>query len=126
MKLHQGIDLLKISRIEKIYKNYGEKFLLKIFSDNEIKQIKENPEKEKYKIASKFSAKEATSKAIGSGISDGIRFKDIEILNLDNGKPVIYFYGKAKKKIRDLISSSVSISDEDDFVISVVTLLVRN
>ena len=120
MKLHQGIDLLKISRIEKIYKNYGEKFLLKIFSDNEIKQIKENPEKEKYKIASKFSAKEATSKAIGSGISDGIRFKDIEILNLENGKPVIYFYGK------DLISSSVSISDEDDFVISVVTLLVRN
>ena len=59
MRILQGIDLLKVDRIEKIYLNYGEGFLKKIFSDNEIIQIKEKEKKIKYKLTSKFSAKEA-------------------------------------------------------------------
>jgi holo-[acyl-carrier protein] synthase len=126
MRILQGIDLLKADRIEKIYLNYGESFLKKIFSDNEIIQIKEKEKKIKYKLASKFSAKEAASKAIGTGFSDGVKFKDIEILNLKSGKPIINLYGKAKKKVKKLISSSVSLSDEDGFVIAVVTFIVKN
>ena len=100
MRILQGIDLLKVDRIEKIYLNYGESFLKKIFSDNEISQIKEKEKKKKikYKLASKFSAKEAASKAIGTGFSDGVKFKDIEILNLESGKPIINLYGTAKKR----------------------------
>lgn len=126
MKILQGIDLLKIDRVEKVYLNYGENFLKKIFSNNEIKQIKEKKSKIKYKIASKFSAKEATSKALGTGFSEGVKFKDIEILNLKSGKPIINLYGKAKKMIKNIQSSSVSISDEDGFVISIVTFLVES
>ena len=126
MRILQGIDLLKVDRIEKIYLNYGEDFLKKIFSDNEISQIKEKEKKIKYKLASKFSAKEAASKAIGTGFSDGVKFKDIEILNLKSGKPIINLYGTAKKKAKKIISSSVSLSDEDGFVIAVVTFLVKN
>ena len=126
MRILQGIDLLKVDRIEKIYLNYGEDFLKKIFSDNEISQIKEKEKKIKYKLAGKFSAKEAASKAIGTGFSDGVKFKDIEILNLKSGKPIINLYGTAKKKAKKIISSSVSLSDEDGFVIAVVTFLVRN
>ena len=48
-------------------------------------------------MASKYSAKEAVSKAIGTGFSEGIRFKDIEILNLKNGRPVVVLHGIAKK-----------------------------
>ena len=126
MRILQGIDLLKADRIEKIYLNYGESFLKKIFSEKEISQIKEKEKKIKYKLASKFSAKEAASKAIGTGFSDGVKFKDIEILNLKSGKPIINLYGTAKKKAKKIISSSVSLSDEDGFVIAVVTFLVRN
>ncbi len=124
MKILQGIDLLKIDRVEKVYLNYGENFLKKIFSNNEIKQIKERKSKIKYKIASKFSAKEATSKALGTGFSEGVKFKDIEIINLSNGKPVITLYGEAKKKLKNIISSNISVSDEDGFVITVVTFLI--
>ena len=126
MIILQGIDLLKINRIERVYLNYGEVFLKKIFSDNEILQILEKGNKTKYKLASKFSAKEAASKAIGTGFSDGVRFKDIEVLNLRNGKPSINLYGMAKKKVKNIISSSVSISDDDNFVIAIVTFLVKS
>ena len=125
MVILQGIDLLKIERIKKIYLNYSDRFLQKILTNSEIKQIK-NHKQIINKIASKFSAKEAASKAIGTGFANGVKIKDIEILNLKSGKPIINLYGKAKKQIKNIQSSSVSISDEDGFVISIVTFLVEN
>ena len=124
MEILQGIDLLKVERVKKIYLSYEEKFLKKILTDLEIKQIKKN-KKIFYKIAGKFSAKEAVVKAMGTGFSDGIKIKDIEILNLENGKPILKLYGNAKKRIGNIQSSSVSISNEGGFVISIVTFLVR-
>ncbi len=125
MEILQGIDLLKVERIKRIYLIYKDKFLKKILTDLEIKQIKKN-QMIYYKIAGKFSAKEAVVKAMGTGFSDGIKIKDIEILNHRNGKPIINLYGKAKKKIRDIESSSISISNEGGFVVSVATFLRKN
>ena len=125
MEILQGIDLLKVERIKKIYLNYKDKFLKKILTDLEIKQIKKN-QKIYYKIAGKFSAKEAVVKAMGTGFSDGIKIKDIEILNHENGKPFINLYGKARKKIRNIESSSISISNDGGFVVSVATFLRKN
>lgn len=124
MEILQGIDLLEVKRIKKIYLNYENKFLKKILTDNEIKQIKKN-QKIYYKIAGKFSAKEAVVKAMGTGFSDGIKIKDIEILNLENGKPILNLYGKAKKKIGNIHSSSLSISNDGGFVVSIVTFLIK-
>ena len=125
MVILQGIDLLKIERIKKIYLNYSDRFLQKILTNREIKQIK-NHRQIYNKIASKFSAKEAASKALGTGFANGVKIKDIEILNLKSGKPIINLYGKAKKMIKNIQSSSVSISDEDGFVISIVSFLVES
>ena len=125
MEILQGIDLLKVERVKKIYLNYEEKFLKKILTDMEIKQIKKN-QQIYYKIAGKFSAKEAVVKAIGTGFSEGIKIKDIEILNLDNGKPILNLRGKAKKIIGNIQSSSISISNDGGFVISVATFLIKN
>ena len=124
MEILQGIDLLEVKRIKKIYLNYQNKFLKKIFTDSEIKQIKKN-QKVYYKIAGKFSAKEAVVKAIGTGFSDGIKIKDIEIINLKNGKPIINLYGKAKKRIENIESSSISISNDGEFVVSIATFLKK-
>ena len=124
MEILQGIDLLKVKRVEKIYLNYEDKFLKKILTDMEIKQIKKN-QKIHYRIAGKFSAKEAVVKAMGTGFSDGIKIKDIEILNLENGKPILNLYGNAKKKIGNIHSSSLSISNDGGFVVSIVTFLIK-
>jgi holo-[acyl-carrier protein] synthase len=125
MEILQGIDLLKIERIKKVYLSYGNRFLKKIFTDKEIKELK-NSKLISSKIAGKFSAKEAASKALGTGFADGVKHKDIEILNLESGKPIINLHGKAKQKLNNIKSSSISISNEDGFVITIVTFLVKN
>ena len=125
MEILQGIDLLKIERIKKIYLSYGNRFLKKILTDKEIKELK-NSKQISSKIAGKFSAKEAASKALGTGFANGVKHKDIEILNLESGKPVINVYGKVKQKLNDIQSSSVSISNEGGFVVTIVTFLVKN
>ena len=81
MQFLQGIDLVKVERVKKIYEEYGEKFLEKIFSSNEINQIKKIENFQYKKIASKFSAKEAAAKALGTGISNGVKFQDFEIIS---------------------------------------------
>jgi len=124
MEILQGIDLLEVERIKKIYLNYENKFLNKILTNTEIKQIKKN-QKIFYKIAGKFSAKEAVAKAMGTGFSDGIKIKDIEIINLKNGKPTINLHGKAKKRIGNIESSSISISNDGGFVVSIATFLIK-
>ena len=124
MEILQGIDLLQVERIKKIYSHYKDKFLKKILTDLEIKQIKKNQQIYS-KIAGKFSAKEAVVKAMGTGFSDGIKIKDIEILNLENGKPTLNLHGKVKKRIGNIQSSSLSISNDGGFVISVVTFLIK-
>ena len=98
MKILQGIDLLKIERIKKIHLNYKNRFLEKILTDKEIIEVK-NTKQIWRKIAGKFSAKEAVSKALGTGFADGVNIKDIEILNLESGRPIVNLYGKAKNKI---------------------------
>mgnify|MGYP002846872983 CR=1 FL=1 len=125
MVFFQGIDLLKIERIKKIYLNYSDRFLEKILTNREIKQIK-NHRQIYNKIASKFSAKEAASKALGTGISNGITFKDFEILNESNGSPKLKFYGVAKTKLKNLSSSSISITHDGEYIVSVVTLLLND
>ena len=123
MKIHQGIDLLKIEIIEKIFNRFSNKFLEKIFSKNELNQIHEIKINKTNKIASKFSVKEAVGKALGTGISKGISLKDIEVLNLQNGKPTIVLHKKAKNVLKNIVSFDVSISHDSGFVISIVTFL---
>ena len=118
------MDIIKNGNIT-IYLNYEDKFLKKILTDLEIKQIDKNS-MIYYKIAGKFSAKEAVVKAMGTGFSDGIKIKDVEILNLKNGKPIINLYGRAKKRIGNIESSSISISNDAGFVVSVATFLIKN
>ena len=126
MKIHQGIDLVKIERIEKILRRFSCRFLEKIFSINEINQIQKIKINKTHKIASKFSVKEAAVKAIGTCFTKGINFRDIEVLNLKNGKPTIILHRKAKNVLKNIISFDVSISHDSGFVISIVTFLTKN
>ncbi|MFA6941393.1 MAG: holo-ACP synthase, partial [Clostridiaceae bacterium] len=78
-----GTDIIEIKRIEKAIEN--ESFIYKVFNENELKDINGNNLKAN-SLAGKFSAKEAVSKALGTGIR-GFSFKDIEILKDNPGKP---------------------------------------
>ena len=111
-----GTDIVNIKRIEKFLKRRGGKFKNNIFSKNEITycEMKKNPGAF---YAKRFAAKEALSKALGTGIRKDIKFKNIEIRNDSYGKPSIRLKGGAddylKKKIkRKKYNIHLSLSDD--------------
>ena len=98
-----GTDIVNIKRMEKSLKKNGSKFKNRIFSKKEIKYC-ENSKNPFAFYAKRFAAKEALSKALGTGIRKGISFKNIEIFNDRLGKPFINLNGSTadflKKKIK--------------------------
>ncbi len=112
-----GVDIIQNNRIKNLLKN--KKFLGRIYSDRELKLSKQNKNKVAY-FAKRFAAKEAFSKALGTGLRSGLEFKDIEIVNDKVGKPL---YVKNKKIIKIVknkfkiknFNSFLSISDEKDY-----------
>ena len=121
-----GTDIVKIKRIRKSLKN--QLFLKKIFSTDEIlrcSRIKNSANC----FAKRFSAKEAFAKALGTGISKGINFNEIIILNEKNGKPFIKLISHTKKNVEKKLKGkkfkiSLSLSDEKDYAVSFVTISI--
>ncbi len=124
----QGVDIVDVRRIKNIINKYNLKFLKKILSDNEIKLFSKNKLDSKkviLKIAGRFAAKEAASKALGTGFKNGVKFSDFEILNDEQGRPIINFCGKAREIIskNQNIKPHVTISNERIYAVALVTLI---
>ena len=118
-----GTDLVEIKRIESI--NSIDKFANKILSKNELSLFNSLKEEKKITFLSKqFAGKEAISKAIGTGITKQTRFKDIEILRDENGKPILNAIDGFKKYMNDLgiTKTHVSLSDERNYAIAFAVL----
>jgi len=111
-----GTDIININRVEKSIKRYGKKFKNKIFSKNEIKYC-DNKKYSSSFYAKRYAAKEALTKALGTGLNGKINLKNIEITNNKSGKPSIKLSGKTlsflKKKIkRKAFQIDLSLSDD--------------
>tara|TARA_B100000902_G_scaffold346005_1_gene352429 strand:- start:3115 stop:3501 length:387 start_codon:yes stop_codon:yes gene_type:complete len=104
-----GVDIVKNKRIKLLIKN--KKFINRIYCFREIQNSKKFLDKTNY-FAKRFAAKESLAKAIGSGFSDGINFKDIEISNDKLGKP---FY-QINKKIKNFIFKRMKLTDFNLFL----------
>lgn len=113
-----GTDIIEIERIKEAI-NRTSAFKTKVYSLKEIEYI----EKKKHPYASyagRFAAKEAISKALGTGVR-GFSLNDIEILNDELGKPVVFFYNEIKKVAKDL-KIQLSISHSREYAVSTVIL----
>ena len=121
-----GTDIVNIKRLEKLIKKNGGHFKNKIFSKNEIIYC----EKKKDPIpfyAKRFAAKEALSKALGTGIRKGINLKNIEISNDNLGKPSIHLKGGAANFLRKKIKTkrySIYLSLSDDIPWAQATVII--
>ena len=112
-----GVDIIENNRIKKSIQN--NKFKTSVYSSNELKLSKNVKNKVAY-FSKRFAAKEAFSKALGTGFSENLNFKDIEIVSDKKGKPK---YAKNKKIIKIVqkkykikkFNSFLSISDEKDY-----------
>jgi holo-[acyl-carrier protein] synthase len=102
-----GIDVIEIARIKRTVDDFGERFLRRIFTDRERERYGSRlPE-----LAARFAAKEATSKALGTGIR-GIRWREMEILANRRGKPLLILHGQAAARAAalGLIAFDVSLT----------------
>ena len=119
-----GTDIVDISRIKTVF-NKNRNFKKKIFSLEEIKTT-ENKFNKIGSYAKRFAAKEAFSKALGTGISNGINFNEIIVMNEKNGKPFIKLRGKTmqniKKKFKKKLKIALSLSDEKKYAVAFVTI----
>ena len=96
-----GNDLINISRIEKTIERFGDRFIQRIFTEQE--QIKS--EKRRLRVASyakRFAAKEACSKALGTGFRKGVFWHDMGVISLPSGKPTMNLTGGALKRLKEI------------------------
>ena len=118
-----GTDLIKIKRIKNI--NSLEKFAKKILSENELNLFNSLSNDKKVTFISKqFAGKEAFSKALGTGISAGIRFKEIEILRDEKGKPIFTAINSLKSFMLNLgiTRTHISFTDEREYAMAFAIL----
>jgi len=111
-----GVDIVKIDRIKNMLDRFGDKALKKYLNDDEIKLIK------KPQTAAGFwAAKEAIAKALKTGISKDLRFKDITIYKEKSGAPNFKLSDKIVKKYK-ICDTSLSISHDGDYAIAVAVI----
>jgi|TARA_B110000914_G_C15470470_1_gene450436 holo-[acyl-carrier protein] synthase len=118
-----GTDIVSVNRIKKSIKSKS--FLNRLFSKEEISRCSKLINSNNC-YAKRFAAKEAFSKALGTGISNGINFNEIIVLNEKNGKPFIKLKGKTKvqinKKFKKKARILLSLSDEEKYAVAFVTI----
>lgn len=118
-----GTDIVSVDRIKKSLKDKN--FLNRLYTKEEISKCSKliNPSS---CYAKRFAAKEAFSKALGTGISEGIKFNEIIVMNKKNGKPFIKLKGKTmeliKKKFKKKAKISLSLSDEKKYAVAFATI----
>ena len=119
-----GTDLIEKRRVEKSISKFGDKFIKKVLTEKEQQeyQTKKTSEKKVSFLSNNFACKEAVSKALGTGFSEGITLKNIEVLREASGNPYLKLLGKAKKKAAEggFENFTLSISDTKDHSLALV------
>lgn len=123
MILGIGTDIVQIARIERAIDRLGTRFVQRILCDQEISVFEKRTDRVAY-LAKRFAAKEAASKALGSGIGR-VSWQDFSILNDDSGAPVLRLGGRAAEllRARGARQALLSLSDERDFAMAFVILI---
>ena len=119
-----GTDIVRVDRLKKSLKN--KLFLKSIFNVEEVDKCRKNVNYTNC-YAKRFAAKEAFAKALGTGISKGINFNEIIILNEKSGKPYIRLLNKTKTIVKKKLKKknykiSLSLADEKNYAVAFVTI----
>jgi holo-[acyl-carrier protein] synthase len=118
-----GIDLVENSRMERIVKKWGPKFLNRIFSPKEIAYCGKYAYSATH-YGARFAAKESFLKALGMGLGDGVKLSDIEVVNDEKGKPDLVLCGEAKAQIekRKITQVHLSLTHTKNYSTAIVLL----
>jgi len=119
-----GIDVLKVDRIESVYKKHGERFLSHLLMPEERAQFERTARPVRF-IAMRFAAKEAIVKALGTGFAHGVWIRDVGVVANEWGRPEVVYSerGDALRRKLGVGEGHVTLTDEDGLVVAVAVLL---
>ena len=113
-----GTDLIDIRRIEKTLEKFGDRFIERVYAPEEIQKVKKRAHVANG-FAMRYAAKEAASKALGTGFREGVFWRDLVNDNLPSGKPTLTLRGGAKDRLDELIpegmTAQIDISLTDEY-----------
>jgi len=118
-----GTDFVEVSRIDKILQRWGDRFIGKVYSINEINYCK-NKAFPAMHYAARFAAKESFLKSLGIGLGMGVKLKDIEVINNPLGSPVLKIHERIKDSLDKLgiIAMHISITHTREHALAIVIL----
>jgi holo-[acyl-carrier protein] synthase len=127
MILGIGSDLIDIRRVEASIARFGERFLSRIFTDGErVKSDKRAARAASY--AKRFAAKEACAKALGTGLSHGVYWRDMGVVNLPGGKPTMLLSGGALRRLEEItppgMTAQIDLTITDDFPLAQAFVII--
>lgn len=103
-----GIDIIEVDRVRKVYERHPERFLKRVFTPLEVLQCRGKVTR----LAGRFAAKEAISKALGTGLH-GVSWQEMEVVQLRSGRPSVRLHGNAKRRAEQLGLSAFDVSIAD-------------
>jgi holo-[acyl-carrier protein] synthase len=109
MLVGTGIDLVEVPRIARSIERFGERFLHRVFTDEEIAYCRSKANFAE-SFAARFAAKEAGAKALGTGIQHGVTWKELEVQRLPGQRPTLHLTGRARAIAGQLRVARVSLS----------------
>lgn len=117
--LATGVDIIEISRVRRVLERYGQRFLDRVFTSAEIEYCRGRAPN----LAARFAAKEATMKALGTGVR-GVGWKDIEVVRAESGAPSIKLRGRAEERAHrfGVQETSLSISHSNEYAVAFVVI----
>jgi holo-[acyl-carrier protein] synthase len=123
-----GSDLIDIRRVQKSLDRFGERFTSRIFT--EIEQAKSDRRKERAaSYAKRFAAKEACSKALGTGLARGVFWRDMGVVNLPGGKPTMNLTNGAAKRLAEMTPKGhravIHLTITDDFPLAQAFVIIE-
>ena len=118
-----GVDIVDISRIERMIKRWGNRFIGRVFTPIEAETSCRRAAPASA-FALRFAAKEAFSKALGMGMKQGLTWREIEVFNHPGGKPDLKLYGTSAEMCRQIgvVGIHLSLSDEGEYGVAMVVL----
>ena len=118
-----GVDLVECARIQHSLDRFGEKFLHRVFTEGEIAYSMSMKFPARH-LAARFAAKEAVSKAFGTGIGKSMGWRDIDVHKKPSGEPFLVFAGQAEElaKQRGVTSARITLSHTDHHAVACIVL----
>ncbi len=128
MILGVGSDIIDIRRIEQTLARFGDRFIHRVYTETERARAERRPHERAATYAKRFAAKEACSKALGTGLKQGVFWRDMGVVNLPSGQPTMRLTNGAARRLEQLtprgLVSHIHVSLTDDYPLALGFVII--